>query len=301
MELSHEVVVSFMRWLFHEAMTSFSLLALSLLHIIKNPMWHCMGRPMGLLTCTNVLALTSMNLHSPNWSPKLVMVCHLGPYPFGVFIHIWKKTLGFYLLLHPRPSHCPSLPQIMPANMVVMPCPCSWQSPPSMLRCHLLPLGLDNGGRQLLLWWRWHRIIFLYSAILKSPPPPPLPHPQLPFNHLLISALTPGALDLKSHGRLCATTHHSSLPWIPCLWPSSSPNNHTDGTYVSSWTSGPLYLIVFFRREWVVRAADPCGRDGGQGDGSAQGQTTQPSIGENGGPAREWRQKCKQMAPAAQH
>jgi hypothetical protein len=52
MVLSHEVVVSLMRWLFREATTSFSLL-----HIIKNPMWHCMGRPMKLLTCTNVLAL----------------------------------------------------------------------------------------------------------------------------------------------------------------------------------------------------------------------------------------------------
>jgi hypothetical protein len=51
-ELSHEVVVWFMRWLFREATTSFSLL-----HIIKNHMWHCMGRPMRLLTCTNVLTL----------------------------------------------------------------------------------------------------------------------------------------------------------------------------------------------------------------------------------------------------
>jgi hypothetical protein len=57
-ELFHEVVVSLIRWLFCEAMTSFSLLALSLPHH-QNPMWHCMGRPMGLLTCTNVLALKS--------------------------------------------------------------------------------------------------------------------------------------------------------------------------------------------------------------------------------------------------
>jgi hypothetical protein len=35
-ELSHELVVSFMRWLFREATTSFSLLALSPLHH-KNP------------------------------------------------------------------------------------------------------------------------------------------------------------------------------------------------------------------------------------------------------------------------
>jgi hypothetical protein len=42
--------------LFREATTSFSLFALSLLHIIKNPMWHCMRRAMGLLMCTNVLA-----------------------------------------------------------------------------------------------------------------------------------------------------------------------------------------------------------------------------------------------------
>jgi hypothetical protein len=56
-ELSHEVVVSFMGWLFREATTSFSLSLLSLLHIIKNHMCQCMRRPMGLLTCTNVLAL----------------------------------------------------------------------------------------------------------------------------------------------------------------------------------------------------------------------------------------------------
>jgi hypothetical protein len=55
-ELSHEVVVSFMRWLFHEATTSFALLALSP-HIIKNHMWHCMRQPMRLLTCTNVFTL----------------------------------------------------------------------------------------------------------------------------------------------------------------------------------------------------------------------------------------------------
>jgi hypothetical protein len=29
----------------------------SLLHIIKNPTWHCMWQPMGLLACINVLAL----------------------------------------------------------------------------------------------------------------------------------------------------------------------------------------------------------------------------------------------------
>jgi hypothetical protein len=34
-----------------------SLSPLSLLHIIKNLMWHCMGRPMRQLTCSNVLAL----------------------------------------------------------------------------------------------------------------------------------------------------------------------------------------------------------------------------------------------------
>jgi hypothetical protein len=59
-ELSHDVVVSFMRWLFCEATTSFSLLTLSLFHIIKNPMWHCMRQPIGLLTCTNVLTLTQL-------------------------------------------------------------------------------------------------------------------------------------------------------------------------------------------------------------------------------------------------
>jgi hypothetical protein len=57
MKLSHKVAVSLMRWLCREATTSFSLLTLSLLHIIKNLMWHCMGRPMGQLTCSNVLAL----------------------------------------------------------------------------------------------------------------------------------------------------------------------------------------------------------------------------------------------------
>jgi hypothetical protein len=41
-KLSHEVVVSLMRWLFREATTSFSLLTLSLLHIIKNPIWYYM-------------------------------------------------------------------------------------------------------------------------------------------------------------------------------------------------------------------------------------------------------------------
>jgi hypothetical protein len=56
-KLSHETVVSLMRWLFREATTSFSLLTLSLLHVIKNLMWHCMGRPMRLLTCNNILAL----------------------------------------------------------------------------------------------------------------------------------------------------------------------------------------------------------------------------------------------------
>jgi hypothetical protein len=35
-ELYHEVVVSFMRWLFHETMTSFSLLALSPPHHQKS-------------------------------------------------------------------------------------------------------------------------------------------------------------------------------------------------------------------------------------------------------------------------
>jgi hypothetical protein len=45
--LVHEVVVSRGNDLF--------LSLLSLLHIIKNPMWHCIG-PMRLLTCTNVLA-----------------------------------------------------------------------------------------------------------------------------------------------------------------------------------------------------------------------------------------------------
>jgi hypothetical protein len=35
-ELSHELVVSFMRWLFREATTSFSLLALSPLHHQKS-------------------------------------------------------------------------------------------------------------------------------------------------------------------------------------------------------------------------------------------------------------------------
>jgi hypothetical protein len=35
-ELSREVVVSFTRWLFREATTSFSLFLLSLLYIIKN-------------------------------------------------------------------------------------------------------------------------------------------------------------------------------------------------------------------------------------------------------------------------
>jgi hypothetical protein len=54
-----------MRWLFLEATTSFSLL-----HIIKNPMWHCMGRPMGLLMCTNVLALISQK-EGAGWAEGL--------------------------------------------------------------------------------------------------------------------------------------------------------------------------------------------------------------------------------------
>jgi hypothetical protein len=49
-QLSHEIVVSLMRWLFRKATTSFSLLTLFPPHQ-KNPTWHCMGRPMGLLTC----------------------------------------------------------------------------------------------------------------------------------------------------------------------------------------------------------------------------------------------------------
>jgi hypothetical protein len=46
-----------MRWLFCEATTPFSLLALS--STSSKILYHCMGRPMRLLTCTNVLALTA--------------------------------------------------------------------------------------------------------------------------------------------------------------------------------------------------------------------------------------------------
>jgi hypothetical protein len=58
MELSHEVVVSFMRWLFREAMTSFSLLALSPSHHQKSYM--TLHETTYLLTCTNVLALNRL-------------------------------------------------------------------------------------------------------------------------------------------------------------------------------------------------------------------------------------------------
>jgi hypothetical protein len=55
-KLSPKVVISLMRWLFHEATTSFSLLTLSPPHH-QNLTWHCMRRPMGLLTCINVFSL----------------------------------------------------------------------------------------------------------------------------------------------------------------------------------------------------------------------------------------------------
>jgi hypothetical protein len=53
-KLSHETVVSFGCFARQRPL---SLSLLSLLHVIKNLMWHCMGRPMGLLMCNNVLAL----------------------------------------------------------------------------------------------------------------------------------------------------------------------------------------------------------------------------------------------------
>jgi hypothetical protein len=54
--LFYNVVVSLMRWLFHEATTSFSLLAHPPQHHKKSYM-ALRERPMGPLTCTNVLAL----------------------------------------------------------------------------------------------------------------------------------------------------------------------------------------------------------------------------------------------------
>jgi hypothetical protein len=46
-KLSHEVVVSLVRWLFREATTSF-FSKHSLLHIIQNFKWPCMGQHMEL-------------------------------------------------------------------------------------------------------------------------------------------------------------------------------------------------------------------------------------------------------------
>jgi hypothetical protein len=63
-----KVVVSLMRWLFCEATTSFSL-PLSLLHIIENLTWDCMGWPMRPLTCTNVLAPNTSTQTLPLWAP----------------------------------------------------------------------------------------------------------------------------------------------------------------------------------------------------------------------------------------
>jgi hypothetical protein len=57
-KLSHKVVVSLMSGCFAKQ-RPLSLSLLSHLHIIKNLMWHCMGRPMKQLTCSNVLARKS--------------------------------------------------------------------------------------------------------------------------------------------------------------------------------------------------------------------------------------------------
>ena len=40
-----------------------SLTLLSLHHITKNPMWHCMRRPMRRITCSNVPALRKLQTH----------------------------------------------------------------------------------------------------------------------------------------------------------------------------------------------------------------------------------------------
>jgi hypothetical protein len=61
----------------------------SLLHIIKNLMWHCMRRPMGLLTCTNVLALRDC------WH----RCCWLTPH---WWIHIRQISLTPYPNPHPH-------------------------------------------------------------------------------------------------------------------------------------------------------------------------------------------------------
>jgi hypothetical protein len=65
-ELSHEVVVSFMRWLFREATTSFSLLALSPPHHKKSYV-ALHGTTYVTAGCTNVLALNvikSISIHN---------------------------------------------------------------------------------------------------------------------------------------------------------------------------------------------------------------------------------------------
>jgi hypothetical protein len=54
-KLSRKVVVSLMKWLFREATTSFSPCSLS--STSSKILCHCMGRPMGQLSCSNVLAL----------------------------------------------------------------------------------------------------------------------------------------------------------------------------------------------------------------------------------------------------
>jgi hypothetical protein len=58
---SHKLVVSLMRWLFGEAMTSFPLHFL--LYIIKNLTCNCMTRHMGPLSCTNVRSTTLLFAH----------------------------------------------------------------------------------------------------------------------------------------------------------------------------------------------------------------------------------------------
>jgi hypothetical protein len=64
-KLSHEMVISLIRWLFREATPFFSLLALSPLRHQKNLTWHCMGRPMRLMTYSNVLALIKHKIYIP--------------------------------------------------------------------------------------------------------------------------------------------------------------------------------------------------------------------------------------------
>ena len=109
-----------MRWLFREATTSFSLLALSPPHH-QNPTWHCMRRPMRPLTCSNVLgkkskemivaAAARKEMHS-GWSGSVGLVVVIGP--FRLYARDRHGPLGPRLQI----SHC--LPSSLPRTPIFL-------------------------------------------------------------------------------------------------------------------------------------------------------------------------------------